>query len=153
MQNHETHFDEPGDAKLEALLNEALSPNGADIALPPGLTDRIVQRTTPMLGSSRVMRHVIAFIGPRSFRWAAAIVFLVGWSGLWSTAGLIGSDVRSLVTLEREVAALGEDAELERVLSRIQTLQGEDWSEIQASVNDTFDTWENQLAGEPGATF
>lgn len=64
----------PGDPKLDALLDEALSPQALPGGLPAGLTDRIVARTAPIIARRQ---SVIARIGVLRIASMAAML-LVG---------------------------------------------------------------------------
>lgn len=66
----------PTDAALDALLDEALTPGAPGIPpADPQLAQRVYQRTLPMLGYPR---PVLARIGPRLWRVAAAAAIVAG---------------------------------------------------------------------------
>lgn len=71
------------DPKLDALLDEALSPGTPGIpAADPRLAEKVYERTRPMLGQ----RPVLAKIGPTLWRIAALVAIVVG--GAWAVSQL-----------------------------------------------------------------
>lgn len=78
------------DARLEALLDAALSPRALDRGLPPGLNDRILAATLPELARLQTRRGVLARITPqlRVLALAACVVVAVS-AAMWvQNAGL-----------------------------------------------------------------
>jgi hypothetical protein len=74
------------DPRLDALLDEALSPESVEGGLPAGLSDRIFAATSASLAPSRTRSGVLARIGfPTLSAIAAAILLLVGGAVWLST--------------------------------------------------------------------
>jgi hypothetical protein len=149
--------DGPIDPVLESMLNEALAPG----ELPTGLIDRILTATVNKLPAG-----VIARIGVRRLRWAAAIVFLVGWTGIWMTVGLIVKDAHHLVVvhsdlnhvatlvndyqgktddIEQQIGALTERFESADTFARLEATN--------QSLDEALRAWNSQLAEDDHSQF
>lgn len=149
----EHHADGPSDALLDALLDEALAPPKA----PGDLAQRIFQRTQPALRSRG--RGVLARLGPRPVRWAAAAVILLAWTGAWMVAGQIAKNAYSEAAIDQHLDRLAQyagpsdtiDQELNMLADRIELAVSEpagSWEATHRSLESAISEWEEQMTGE-----
>lgn len=152
-----THGDGPIDPVLESMLNEALAPGAA----PRELVDRILTATV-----NRLPAGVIARIGVQRLRWAAAIIFLIGWTGIWMTLGLIVRDAHHMVTVKsdlNQVATLVDDYqgkadEIEQQLVTLaERFESADTFALLEVTNKSLDealrAWDSELADDDETPF
>jgi hypothetical protein len=113
------------DPELDALLDRILAAENA----PADLTDRIMARTTGLLGRQQ---GPLARIGPW-LRTAAAVLILGAWTGVWMTGGDIYIQAKALARLDRIEQRIDAD------LTQLETAVAQEPVEVLAVEHSTDD--------------